>query len=137
MVLLTKDFFIIIADDDTDDQSFILDALRRNDFPGVFKCLSDGAELVSYLKNSNYPTVPGLIVLDLNMPFKDGYTALAEIKKEPLLKEIPVAVLTSSVRSEDEKKCYAMGCDKYYQKPLSLSGYDKVAENIIGYLRSL
>ncbi|MES2704658.1 MAG: response regulator [Bacteroidota bacterium] len=136
MVLITKDFLIVIADDDTDDQEFIQSALKRNNYNGICKCVDDGQTLVEYLKQLHYPTRPGLILLDLNMPFKNGYQALTEIKNEPGLKDIPVVVFTSSLRKEDEAKSYSLGCDKFMRKPMSLMEYDYVASSLMRFLEA-
>jgi CheY-like chemotaxis protein len=137
VVLLTKDFLIVVADDDVDDREFLSQALRRNAFPGICKGLEDGETLINYLKQLKTPSAPGLIVLDLNMPLKNGYEVLAELKNEASLKNIPVVVLTSSQRAEDERLCYSLGCDKFYRKPGTLSGYDDLAESMVSYLRAL
>jgi CheY-like chemotaxis protein len=134
VVLVTKDSFIVIADDDWDDREFIRDALVRNEFSGGFECMEDGRKLLDYLKQPGQLSTPGLIVLDLNMPQKDGYEALAEIKQDPELRNIPTVVLTSSTREEDESRCYGLGCDGYFQKPMSLQEYDHLAAKILDFM---
>ena len=136
VVLVTKDFSIVIADDDQDDRSFIKEALLRRAFGGRFQCVEDGGQLLQYLKRTE-KTLPDLILLDLNMPLVDGYQALSEIKQDPLLKSIPTMILTSSSKPEDEPVCYELGCDKFYRKPLSMGEYDDVASDILDYVRSV
>lgn len=129
MVLVTKDFLILVADDDPDDQDFITDALKSNSFRGTIQCVGDGEQLLRYLKE--LPTPPGLILLDLNMPLKDGYQTLHELKADPILKKIPTIVLTSSSRQEDEQQCYKLGCDKFYRKPMSINDYQSIASELL------
>jgi len=129
VVLVTKDILIVIADDDQDDQDFIKDALKRNSFSGAIQCVSDGEQLLKYLKE--VPARPGLILLDLNMPLKDGYQTLQELKTDPLLKNIPTVILTSSSRHEDEQQCYNLGCDKFYRKPMSVTDYRNIAGEVL------
>lgn len=129
MVLVTKDFLILVADDDPDDQDFITDALKSNSFRGTIQCVGDGEQLLRYLKE--LPTPPGLILLDLNMPLKDGYQTLHELKADPILKKIPTIILTSSSRHEDEQQCYKLGCDKFYRKPMSINDYQSIASELL------
>ena len=132
MVLRAKDFLILIADDDYDDQSFISDALKKKNFGGIIECVADGNKLIDYLKEPK--PRPALILLDLNMPFKDGYVALAEIKQDPQLREIPTVVLTSSTNREDESKCYKLGCDKFLHKPMSMDEYEDIASGLLNFI---
>jgi len=129
VVLATKEFLIVIADDDNDDQYFMSEALKNSSFAGAISCVDDGEKLLEYLKDS--PSKPGLILLDLNMPFKDGYQTLTELKSNPSLKNIPTVILTSSSSVEDEKECYRRGCDKFYRKPMSLNDYQQIAGDVI------
>lgn len=136
VILVIKNVMILIADDDPDDQLFIRNAFQRNDFAGTIECVEDGNKLIEYL-HQQARLRPNLILLDLNMPFKDGYKALEEIKEDPVLSHIPVAVLTSSSRYEDEPKCYRLGCQKFFRKPLTLHEYDKLAADILDYVKNV
>jgi CheY-like chemotaxis protein len=132
VVFVTKDFVILIADDDCDDQSFIKDALKKRSFGGSIDCVADGNKLIEYLKAK--PIQPGLILLDLNMPFKSGYEVLAEIKQDPEFRGIPTVVFTSSTRAEDERRCYALGADNFIRKPLSMGEYEDVAGQLLHFI---
>lgn len=134
MVLVSEDFLIVIADDDPDDKQFIEQALKRNNYGGYCKGVDDGQKLINLLNELPADGRPGLILLDLNMPLKDGYETLAEIKSQPAFKDIPVAVITSSLRKTDEAKCYSLGCSKFFRKPFSIAGYDQMASEVLGYL---
>src|SRR5512133_1297918 len=97
---------ILMADDDADDRMMAADAMRESRLGNTFRCVEDGQELMDYLtRRGKYAVVdaprPGLILLDLNMPRKDGRQALEEIKADPHLHRIPVVVLTTSAAEED------------------------------------
>ena len=129
----------MIADDDQDDRSFVEEALLRNAYHGKIKPAENGIDLMHQLQEmASAPekdsSIPDLILLDLNMPLKDGYQVMQEIKQYPELKNIPILVITSSTRADDENRCRQLGCAKFYQKPLSLSEYDQLAKSIIGYI---
>lgn len=133
---MPEELIIAIAEDDSDDFLFIREALMRNEFTGQLRCLENGQLLLSFLyEDHEPPQVPSLVVLDLNMPFKDGYETLEEIRKDPKLEKIPVVVLTSSYRPEDEVRCRSLGAEGFLRKPLSLEGYDEVAASLLTYIR--
>jgi len=96
---------ILVADDDEDDCLLIKEVLKENGLGKGVHFVSDGKYLMDYLLSCESKHVskgspcPDLILLDLNMPRKDGREALAEIKAEPNLKDIPIVVLTTSDRS--------------------------------------
>jgi CheY-like chemotaxis protein len=98
----------------------------------------DGEELMNYLKHegqyadSNYQ-LPGLILLDLNMPRKDGREALQEIKSDPYLKRIPVVVLTTSKAEEDIYRTYNLGVNSFIAKPIAFNSLVQVMQNLKSY----
>ena len=114
---------MLVAEDDPDDQELIQYAIEMSCPPGMEAYFVwDGIELMNYLKKivigSNKP---GLIVLDLNMPRKDGREALREIKADPFLASIPIAVLTTSNAEVDAEYCRRFGVVGYYRKPGSMA----------------
>jgi CheY-like chemotaxis protein len=116
---------ILMADDDPDDRLLCRDALGEAHLANDLHFVEDGEELMDYLCNrgayaerSAYPR-PGLILLDLNMPRKDGREALAEIKAMPGLRRIPVVVLTTSKAEEDILRSYDLGVSGYITKPVT------------------
>lgn len=123
-----RDFAILVADDDEDDCLLIQDALKDNGFAGDFQFVSDGKELLEALsrtqqRGSSVPVpYPDLILLDLNMPKKDGRDALREIKGDLELKAIPIVVLTTSSDSRDINLCHQLGVSSFITKPM---GYDE------------
>lgn len=134
MNTLNRDIIILIADDDMDDRAMIKDAFEVNKLANRLYFVKDGEELLDFLGNQgrfanikNYPR-PGLILLDLNMPIIDGREALKNIKRDPLLCNIPVIVLSTSEADEEICTTYALGVNSFITKPVS---FDALVE-IIG-----
>ena len=130
---------ILMADDDPDDRLLAERALREYRLKNGIRFVEDGEELMDYLyRRGKYsapgaaPT-PGLILLDLNMPRKDGREALAEIKRDPVLHKIPVVVLTTSKAEEDIVRAYDLGVNSYITKPVSFQGLAEVMKTLSVY----
>lgn len=119
---------ILMADDDEDDRLLTLDALKESRVLNNLYCVEDGVELLAYLRREGKyadPKAsprPSLILLDLNMPRKDGREALQEIKADPSLRSIPVVILTTSKEEEDMLRGYDLGCASYITKPVNFEG---------------
>jgi CheY-like chemotaxis protein len=121
-------FVILMADDDADDRLLTQDALAECRLPASLCCVENGEELLDYLKRrgrfappASAPS-PGLILLDLNMPRKDGREALREIKEDPELCTIPVVILTTSKADTDIARIYELGANSFIAKPVSFDG---------------
>ena len=119
---------ILMADDDADDRLMAEKALQESRLENSLSFVEDGEELMDYLLHrgkytdeAQYP-LPGLILLDLNMPRKDGREALKEIKTHPKLHRIPVVVLTTSKAEEDIVRSYDLGVNSYIIKPVTFQG---------------
>ena len=116
---------ILLADDDPDDRQLTQDAFAENRLANLLHCVEDGEELLDYLnrrgkyENMRGEPLPGLILLDLNMPRKDGREALKEIKADPELRRIPIVVLTTSKAEEDIVRTYDLGVNSYVTKPVT------------------
>ena len=115
---------ILMADDDCDDRLMAEDAMRESRLGNTFRCVEDGQELMDYLtRRGRYALQdaprPGLILLDLNMPRKDGRQALKEIKSDPDLRRIPVVILTTSKTEEDVLRSYDLGANSFITKPVT------------------
>ncbi len=112
---------IVFADDDEDDCFLFRRALTAVEIKNEINFMRDGMELIEFLnrnlKNSKGSSNPYLIVLDLNMPRLDGREALAMIKNDPVLKKIPVVILTTSNNPEDVAKTYDLGASSFFTKP--------------------
>ncbi len=120
-----KPITILMADDDEDDRLLAKDALEECRLANDLHFVVDGEELMDYLYHrGKYSQLiksprPGLILLDLNMPKKDGREALQEIKSDPKLRLIPVIVLTTSKAEEDIYRTYDVGANSYISKPVT------------------
>ena len=118
---------ILMADDDADDRLMIKEALKETNFNSDLKFVEDGEELLDYLnKRKRYhdlvrAPLPSLILIDLNMPRKNGNEAIMEIKNDPVLKRIPIVVLTTSRAEEDILLTYNLGANSFISKPLKFS----------------
>jgi CheY-like chemotaxis protein len=114
---------ILMAEDDADDRLLAKDALGECDLAGELHFVENGEELLDYLFQrgkfdaANSPR-PGLILLDLNMPRKDGREVLRDIKADPVLRLIPVVVLTTSKADTDIQKIYELGANSFISKPV-------------------
>ena len=130
---------ILIADDDEDDRKMIIDALKESRLLNNIHCVKDGEELMDYLYHRGKFTdqvahpLPGLILLDLNMPRMDGREALRAIKTTPQLRQIPVTVLTTSQVEEDIFRTYDLGVNSFITKPVSFESLVKVMKALGHY----
>ena len=119
---------ILLADDDEEDRMMTCDALAESRLSNDIYCVSDGEDLMDYLyhRGKYAPPAksprPGLILLDLNMPKKDGREALREIKADPTLRQIVVVVLTTSKADEDILRSYDSGASSFITKPVTFDG---------------
>ena len=119
---------ILMADDDADDRMLAKEALEESRVLNDLHFVQDGEELMDFLNNrGQYEEAPrpGLILLDLNMPKKDGREALKEIKADPELRRIPVVVMTTSKAEEDVFRSYDLGASSFITKPVT---FDRLVE---------
>jgi len=130
---------ILMADDDEDDRLLAKEALEEARLVNDLHFVEDGEELMDYLchrgeySGSNNSPRPGLILLDLNMPRKDGREALKEIKADPDLRQIPIVVLTTSKAEEDIYRTYDLGVNSFITKPVSFEGLMEVMKSLAKY----
>lgn len=124
---------ILMADDDPDDRLLVQDAFEEVHLNNQFAYVEDGIELLDYLNRRGAyahlagTPLPGLILLDLNMPKKDGREALKEIKADPVLRSIPIVILTTSSAEEDILRTYDLGANSFIVKPVT---FDKLVDII-------
>jgi DNA-binding response OmpR family regulator len=122
---------IVVADDDADDRGMIKDAFEESKLGNPVDFVEDGMQLMEYLRREGKyrhlagQPYPGFVLLDLNMPRKDGRTALKEIKESAELHRIPIVILTTSKAEEDIIKTYNLGVNSFICKPVS---FDKLVE---------
>jgi CheY-like chemotaxis protein len=125
---------VLVADDDEDDRSFIRKAWEKSRAANDLRFVEDGEELTEYLNHTGRycepasSPRPGVILLDLNMPKKDGREALREIKADPDLRQIPVIVLTTSQADEDICRSYDLGANSYITKPATFRALVEVLQ---------
>lgn len=130
---------ILCAEDDPDDRLLMADALTESRLANRLFFVEDGVELMAYLRRQGRwsdPVAsprPGLLLLDLNMPRKDGREALAEIKADENLRSIPVVVLTTSSAEVDIARSYGIGANSYIIKPVTFEGLVQVLRDIGRY----
>ena len=126
-----------MADDDPDDQILLQEALKENNIPNSVCFVENGEELLDFLhKRGKFEGVefsPGLILLDLNMPKMDGRQALKLLKADPLLKKIPIVVLTTSRADSDILECYDLGVNSFISKPVNFAELVDVTREISNY----
>lgn len=130
---------ILVADDDLDDCQMIKEALQESRLLNEIHFVRDGEELINYLHHKGnyadrekYP-MPGLILLDLNMPRKDGREALKEIKGDATLRQIPVVVLTTSQAEEDVYRTYNLGVNSFITKPVAFDALVQIMRDLGRY----
>jgi len=130
---------ILLVEDSPEDYETAVRGLKRAGFSNpVLRC-EDGEEALDFLfrrgvyANSEEAARPGMILLDLNLPGTDGREVLAEIKKDPNLRTIPVIVLTTSRDARDIRTCYDAGANSYIQKPVRLDDFMKAIERLKTY----
>jgi CheY-like chemotaxis protein len=130
---------LLLADDDPDDCLLARQALEKSRLASDLRCVEDGEELLDYLRrrgkfaDPKQSPRPGLILLDLNMPRKDGREALREIRNDPKLRAIPIVVLTTSKSEEDVTRAYHLGVNSYIIKPVRFSALVEVMQAIGRY----
>lgn len=130
---------ILVADDDADDRAMTSDAVAESRLPNPVRFVEDGEVLMDYLHQEGRfsgaagAPRPGIILLDLNMPRKDGREALAEIKADPELRHIPVVVLTTSRAKEDVFSSYDLGASSFISKPVTFDGLVDLVRTIGKY----
>ncbi len=129
--IVDKFDYLLVADDDIDDQELIKDALSDNNLDlQKVKWVNDGEELMILLNKTTQ--LPSLILLDLNMPRKDGRKVLSEIKNSITLKHIPVVIFSTSESLEDIRDCYELGSNTYITKP---NTYQELVDTIADIMK--
>ncbi|MBN1393656.1 MAG: response regulator [Pirellulales bacterium] len=128
---------VLMVDDDSEDCLLVSEAFRKTGRPCDVRSVRDGEEMFAYLRhegkysNGQDAPPPDLILLDLNMPRKDGRESLAELKADSRCRDIPVLVLTTSTAEADVELCYSLGANSYAAKP---SGFRELVDlfDVIG-----
>ena len=135
----THPILVLVADDDPEDRMLIEDAFEESRLANPLEFVVDGEDLLDYLHRRNgysdpsSSPRPGLILLDLNMPRKDGREALKEIKSDPDLRQIPIVVMTTSRAEEDVLRTYDLGVNSFITKPVTFEGLVEVVKMLGRY----
>lgn len=130
---------ILMADDDEDDCLLAQEALAGSQYANALQYVQDGEELLDYLyRRGKYIEVsssprPSLILLDLNMPKKDGREVLKEVKSDLNLRLIPIVVLTTSKAQEDIYRSYELGANSFITKPVTFESLVEVMKALEKY----
>jgi two-component system response regulator len=134
-----KSITILMADDDADDRQMTQEAFEQARVANDLRFVEDGAELMDYLHRRNRyadpasAPRPGLILLDLNMPKKDGREALREIKADPRFRNIRIVVMTTSKAEEDILRTYQLGAESFVTKPVTFPALVEVIQTMGRY----
>ncbi len=140
---MEKQARILLVEDNRMDAELTLDAFREARLSNTIHVATDGQEALDYLfgrgdytDRQTYP-MPNLVLLDLKLPGIDGFEVLRQIKSTPILKRLPVVILTSSKEEGDRALSYDQGANSYLVKPVSFDGFLGVVRQIEGYWLSL
>ncbi|KCZ71875.1 response regulator with CheY-like receiver domain and winged-helix DNA-binding domain [Candidatus Methanoperedens nitroreducens] len=129
-------FEILLVEDNPGYVRLMTEALKEDNVPSNLSVVMDGIEALSFLRRENryaYASLPDLILLDLNMPKKNGYEVLAEIKNDPDLRHIPVVVMTTSNTEEDILTCYDLNANCYIVKPIDLDRFMGTVRSVVNF----
>ena len=115
---------ILLVDDNPADTDLTSDVMARNGYPSRIHTVVDGVEALTFLRHEGkYANAlrPDLVILDLNLPKKDGHAVLAEVKADPVLRKIPIVVFSTSEAPQDIVRSYELGANCYVSKPGNLN----------------
>lgn len=124
---------ILLVEDNPGDVELTQDALRRSKVATRVSVVNDGDDAMEYLRRQNSyqdESIPDLVLLDLNLPKKDGMEVLKEMREDPCLRHIPVVILTTSEAERDILASYKLGANCFISKPVDLNEFRKVVESI-------
>lgn len=136
IAMLIRTFYILLVEDNPADIRLVEEAFKESEINTELSVVQDGVEAINFLKHGkNYKEVPipDLILLDLNLPRKDGRVVLKEIKEDEDLKHIPVVILTTSSTEEDIYETYAHHANSYIVKPASVGRFIETMKNLEDY----
>ena len=132
-----EEISILIAEDDADDRFLLQAAFTENGFKDKLLFVENGVELVDYLiklsQSGKNTKMPRFILLDLNMPKKDGREVLKEIKQNIAFKKIPVIVFSTTNNEQEMRRCYELGANSYITKPNSFENLIKTVAALRSY----
>jgi CheY-like chemotaxis protein len=121
---------VLLADDDEDDRLFFLEAFQEIKIKTKVILVNDGVDLMNYLSHNGHP-LPHILFLDLNMPRKNGIECLLEIRQNDRVRDIPVAIYSTSSSEEDIEETFVKGANVYIKKPSDFGELKKILEEVI------
>lgn len=131
------EIFILIAEDDADDRFLLQAAFEENRFNDKLHFVENGVELLDFLQRhtgtGQAARMPHFILLDLNMPKKDGREVLRELKQHALYKKIPVIIFSTTNNEQEMRRCYELGANSYITKPNSFENLIKMVAALRSY----
>ena len=136
---IDETFTVLIADDDYEDRMLIRDAFSENRFRSDLRFVEDGEEVTNYLlRRDDYENPidsprPSLLILDLNMPKKDGCETLSFLRGHPEFRSIPVVVFTTSNAGEEVDRAYSLGANSFLTKPVSYTELCNMVNQLVQY----
>jgi two-component system response regulator len=132
-----EEVFILIAEDDADDRFLLKAAFEENGYKDRLHFVENGVEVLDYLHKltagDSEVKLPRFILLDLNMPKKDGREVLKELKQSPFFKKIPVIVFSTTNNEQEMRRCYELGANSYITKPNSFENLIKTVAAFRSY----
>jgi CheY-like chemotaxis protein len=126
---------VLLAEDDVDDVEFLTACLQNLDQAIEIRVFSSGDQTISYFENLSNDQLPGLIILDYNLPAINGCQILTVLAENERYRAIPKIIWSTSNSSFFENECMDRGASAYFVKPADLSGYVNLAEKVVEYLR--
>lgn len=132
-----EETYILIGEDDADDRFLLQAAFEENGFTDTLRYMENGVELLDFLYSLNLDGsqghLPKFILLDLNMPKKDGREVLREIKQHATFRKIPVIIFSTTNNEQEMKRCYELGANSYITKPNSFESLLKTVAALRSY----
>lgn len=127
---------ILLVEDNEDDVLIIQEAFEASRMINVVKAVNDGEQALAYLRRQvpyQQAVTPSLVLLDINMPKRNGFEVMDEMKRDAQLRALPVIMLTMSERPEDITRAYAAGACSYIRKPVKLEEFQAVVQRFESY----
>jgi chemotaxis family two-component system response regulator Rcp1 len=124
---------VLLVDDNPADTDLTTEVLARNGCPSHIHAVTDGVQAIAFLRREGkyaQATVPDIVILDLSLPGKDGRAVLAEVKADPLLRKIPIAIFSTSEARQDIMRSYELGANCYVSKPGNLRDFISAVTSI-------
>jgi len=124
---------VLLVDDNPADTDLTTEVLARSGCPSHIHAVTDGVQAIAFLRREGkyaHATVPDIVILDLSLPGKDGRAVLAEVKADPVLRKIPIAIFSTSEARQDIVRSYELGANCYVSKPGNLRDFISAVTSI-------